>query len=88
MIVAPQASPVDLKALAVVAEQYPAAVVQRTGFLLEYVAEFVDVDVDLGDLHAVALQRGSRTRLRPSGPTGPLDERWNVIVNTPIEPDL
>lgn len=78
----------DLQALAVVAEQYPAAVVQRTGFLLEHVAEIVDVEVDFDDLHAVALHRTTRTRLRPSGPTGPLDERWNVIVNTPIEPDL
>ena len=78
----------DLAELAVVAEQYPAAVVQRTGFLLEHVAGIVDVEVDLVGLRAVALQRITRTRLRPSGPAGPLDERWNVIVNTQIEPDL
>lgn len=78
----------DVQALAEVAEQYPAAVVQRTGFLLEHVAGIVDVEVALEDLHTVALQRTTRTRLRPSGPTGPLDERWNVIVNTQIEPDL
>ena len=78
----------DLQALAVVAEQYPAAVVQRTGFLLEHVAGIVDVDVSLDALHAVAERRATRVRLRPSGPVGPLDERWNVVVNTPIEPDL
>ena len=78
----------DLAELAVVAEQYPAAVVQRTGFLLEHVAGIVDVEVDLVGLRAVALQRITRTRLRPSGPAGPLGERWNVIVNTQIAPDL
>lgn len=78
----------DLSALAVVAEQYPAAVVQRTGFLLEHVADIVDVDVSLDALHAVAERRATRVRLRPSGPAGPLDERWNVVVNSEIEPDL
>ena len=78
----------DLAALAAVVEQYPAAVVQRTGFLLDRVARVVDVEVDLDALHDVASRRLSRVRLRPSGPTGPLDDRWSILVNTPIEPDL
>ena len=78
----------DEHALASVAEQYPGAVVQRTGWLLERVAEVVGVDVALDNLRTVAQRRTSPSRLLPSGTTGPLDERWNVIVNTEIEPDL
>jgi predicted transcriptional regulator of viral defense system len=68
--------------------QYPGAVVQRTGWLLERAAGAVGVDVALDDLRAVAQQRTTPSLLLPSGPTGPVDERWNVIVNLEIEPDL
>lgn len=77
----------DMQSLAAVAEQYPSAVVQRTGWLLERVADIVDAEVALDGLHAVA-QRRTASRLLPSGTVGSLDERWNVIVNTEIEPDL
>lgn len=29
-----------------------------------------------------------RRRVAGSGPAGPLDQRWNIVVNTEIEPDL
>ncbi len=78
----------DTQALASVAEQYSGTVVQRAGWLLEKVASIVDVEVSLDALQTVAERRASSARLLPSGPTGPVDERWNVIVNTEIEPDL
>jgi predicted transcriptional regulator of viral defense system len=78
----------DVHALTEIADRYPAAVVQRTGYLIEHVAEIVGVAVDLDAFRAAALRRTSRVRQRPSGPTGKLDERWNVMVNADIEPDL
>lgn len=78
----------DGGALAEVAKQYPGAVVQRTGWLLEQAAEAVDVEVALDDLREVARRRPTPSLLLPSGPSGPVDDRWNVIVNTEIEPDL
>lgn len=78
----------DTQALASIAEQYPGAVVQRAGWLLEQVAGAVGVEVSLSALQTVAERRASPARLLPSGPTGRPDERWNVIVNTAIEPDL
>jgi len=75
--------------LAELATRYPIAVAQRTGWLLEFVANEVGQSVNLVQLLKVANSRTTPALLETSGPRrGPLDERWNVIVNGSIEPDL
>lgn len=79
----------DLDKLADVAAAYPAAVALRTGWLLEFVANEVGSTVDVDALHRVAGKRGTPAPLEAYGPRrGPVDERWNVIINGPVEPDL
>jgi predicted transcriptional regulator of viral defense system len=75
--------------LAQLATDYPAAVAQRTGWLLERVASEVGVEVDLAPLDAIARARLKPTPLAAAGTrTGPFNERWNIVVNTDVEPDL
>ena len=78
----------DAGALAGVAEAYPAAVAQRTGWLLEHVGDAVGAVPALDKLQAVARRRATPSLLLARGPRGIADDRWNVIVNTEIEPDL
>ncbi len=79
----------DPRRLADLATRYPVAVAQRTGWLLEFVANEVGRTVDLGRLVKVARSRITPATLETHGPRrGPLDERWNVIVNGTVEPDL
>ncbi|MFZ0491622.1 MAG: hypothetical protein WAM81_00320, partial [Acidimicrobiia bacterium] len=67
--------------LAEVAVGYPASVVQRTGWLLDYMAEQVDVRLDTEPLLPVASSRTTPTPLDPYfGRSGSLDPRWNVLV--------
>jgi predicted transcriptional regulator of viral defense system len=79
----------DPARLADLATGYPRAVAQRTGWLIERVAPEVGRSPDLELLRAVATIRSTPAPLASYGPhRGPIDERWNVIVNTPVEPDL
>lgn len=79
---------VDVSTLAEVSEDYPVAVRQRTGWMLDHVAGVLDRAIDLSSLEAV-VAGAERTPLLPSaGRSGPADPRWNVIVNTDVEPDL
>ena len=79
----------DLEALADLATAYPAAVAQRTGWLVELVAGEVGAVIELGPLARVAAMRSTPAPLEAHGPRrGHLDERWSVIVNGPVEPDL
>lgn len=79
----------DIKALARLATDYPIAVAQRTGWLLELVSHDLDRDVDLEPLRKIAATRSTPTPLASHASSrGPVDERWNVIVNDTIEPDL
>ena len=71
----------DVGRLAEVASGYPAAIVQRTGWLLDYMAGQVDVEVDTEPLVPLAALRATPTPLDPGhGRSGALDRRWNVIV--------
>ena len=75
--------------LAELATAYPAAVSQRAGWLLELVAGEVAVAVDLGPLEELARTRLKPTPLAASGRrTGPFNERWKILVNVDVEPDL
>lgn len=78
----------DFGALAAVAEHYPAAIAQRTGWLLDWLAGELGSTVRLDELHHVASQRTAPTPLVPGVSGGVLDDLWNVLVNTSIEPDL
>jgi predicted transcriptional regulator of viral defense system len=79
----------DVQRLAALAKDYPAAVSQRAGWLLELVAGELGAEVDLSPLAEVAHARLKPTPLAASGPhAGPINERWNIVVNTDVEPDL
>lgn len=79
---------VDVSALARVSADYPLAVRQRTGWMLEFVAQLLDRVIDLSSLSA-SIAGTERTPLLPSaGRSGRADPRWNVIVNTDVELDL
>jgi predicted transcriptional regulator of viral defense system len=71
----------DISRLAEIAASYPVSVVQRTGWVLDYMAEQVDVEVDTEPLLSLASARATPTPLDPGhGRSGTLDRRWNVIV--------
>lgn len=82
-------SKLDTAELARVAATYPASVAQRTGWLIDRAAREIGRDIDLDALSVVAAQRSKPTTLASGDePHGPHDRRWNIIVNTGVEPDL
>ena len=79
----------DIQALTAAAGTYPLAVVQRAGWLVDHVAGLLGIGVDTGSLVLLAAERTEPTALAAGGRrSGALDERWNVLVNTAVEPDL
>jgi len=77
----------DFQALAALADGYPASVGQRVGWLIDFMAEYVDVQASTEPLHR-RLSRSAAVMLDPSGPReGQVDERWHVIVNEEPQPD-
>jgi predicted transcriptional regulator of viral defense system len=79
----------DLDRLADLAGRYPAAVALRTGWLLDLVAGTVQREVDLDRLLAAAGNRATPAPLLAHRPRrGRVDDRWHVMVNGPVEPDL
>jgi predicted transcriptional regulator of viral defense system len=80
----------DIAQLVTVAERYPASVAQRTGWLLDFMADYMGTQVDTDALHDAvsASVRGAAVFLDPSGSrVGPVDERWNVVVNEDPQPE-
>lgn len=60
---------------------YPASVVQRTGWLIDYMAERMEVSIDTNPLLPLAAARTTPTPLDPYyGRVGTLAPRWNVLV--------
>ena len=79
----------DISRLASLAKDYPAAVPQRSGWLLERVADEIGAEIDLAPLEAVAHARLKPTPLAATGRhAGVFNERWNILVNTDVESDL
>jgi len=80
---------IDVQALATVAAGYPRTVLQRTGWLLQHMAEEVDGDIDLTPLRPLA-HRADNTVLDPRSASsdGDRDPAWHVIKNTDVEHDL
>lgn len=75
--------------LAEVGAIYPVAIRQRTGWLIESLLPGIDAEFDLTALEQSANGRAEPTPLAAAGRrAGPLDERWNVLVNIQVEPDL
>ena len=78
----------DPRALARQARDYSVAVAQRTGYLVGAMAESVDQQLDLTELEE-HVRSGSAVPLATHRDrVGARDERWKVIVNVEIEPDL
>lgn len=79
---------IDPQDLTELAPSYPVSVVQRAGWLLDFMANWKDVEVELDSLAHLA--SGQRTALlvpgRPS--VGVRDGRWNLIANDRPEPDV
>lgn len=79
----------DAKLLARSSLDYPVTVRQRTGWLIERATINVEVNFDMTPLAKAVADHFERTPLLASGPrSGELDGRWNVIINTEVEPDL
>lgn len=79
----------DGERLATVAGTYPFAVTQRAGWLLEFVAQEVGAEIGLDALRRAAAGRATPTTLVSHGARkGRIDERWNVVLNASVEPDL
>ena len=70
------------------ASAYPIANLRRLGWLLDH----LEADIDTDMLHArlgPGSDRRATTLLDPAGPRrGHADQRWGVIENTEVEPDL
>ncbi len=79
---------IDSKLLFDAATGYPASVVARTGWMIEFAAGHVDKQFDVEMLRRLASARVTPTLLDSQGPrTGELNNRWNLIVNSSVEVD-
>ncbi|MEK7410105.1 MAG: type IV toxin-antitoxin system AbiEi family antitoxin, partial [Actinomycetota bacterium] len=76
-------------ALAEIADLYRVAVRQRVGWLVDRVLPKVGLKFDLSALARTVRERAEPTPLDAAGRrAGHLDNRWNILVNTDVEPDL
>ncbi|MCC5952701.1 MAG: type IV toxin-antitoxin system AbiEi family antitoxin [Acidimicrobiia bacterium] len=79
---------IDVERLSDVAVGYPSSVVQRCGWLLDFMAERMELDLDTEPLADWVAGRRA-VRLEPwAGSEGERNDRWHVIVNATPEPDL
>jgi predicted transcriptional regulator of viral defense system len=79
---------IDPKLLGDAATGYPASVIARTGWIIEFAAGEVGKMFDVESLRSLASARVKPTLLDSQGlRTGELDHRWNLIVNSHIEVD-
>ena len=77
----------DPVALASVGAEYPVAVAQRSGYVIDFMAGETGVEFDTAPLQA--LVAGGRYRhLSSSGGDARRDPRWHLVVNADIEHDL
>ena len=72
---------INIAKLADAGGTFPVSVVQRTGWLIDYMAERIGATVDTTPLLRIATSRSTPTPLDPNfGRRGTLDPRWNVLV--------
>jgi len=79
---------IDPAVLAKEAAGYPTTVAQRAGFLTESMADLVGTSLDLRELEQLIQGSDSVPLASHRSDDGDRDNRWGVIVNTEIEPDL
>lgn len=79
---------IDPSVIAAEAAGYPTAVAQRAGYLIESMAELAGVSLDLSELERLIHGSESVPLVSHRDEAGERDDRWGVIVNTEIEPDL
>lgn len=81
-------SKLDMVELARVATTYPTSVARRTGWLVEHAAQATGTEAELEALATIAAHPSKPTLLASAGDLpGAYDQRWNIIVNTDVEPD-
>ena len=69
------------------AQGYPTSVAQRTGYLVELMANAAGIALDTEPLARV-VAHAPTTELDPHGPArGSRDARWRLDINTSVEPD-
>ncbi|WP_419926404.1 type IV toxin-antitoxin system AbiEi family antitoxin domain-containing protein [Candidatus Poriferisocius sp.] len=66
---------------------FPKAVVQRAGYLIDFMAHETNTGFDTGPLHKLVEDTRYRA-LSPSGGPGHRDPRWHITANTELEHDL
>jgi predicted transcriptional regulator of viral defense system len=77
-----------LDAVLALAGQYPAASLRRLGWLLDFVNSGLDTD-PLREVVEASGRGQSKDLLRPGGPRrGPHSQRWGIVENVAVEPDL
>lgn len=80
---------IDPATLADQSDHYPASVLHRAGWLLEHMADTVEVRINLDMLRQRVDRRLEPTPLIASEPRrGRVDTSWNVYLNADVEPDL
>jgi len=79
---------IDPAVLAKEAAGYPTAVAQRAGFLTESMADLVGTPLDLSDLKTLIQGAESVPLALHHSDGGERSNRWGVVVNSDIEPDL
>ena len=72
--------------MASVGAQYPKAVVQKAGYLVDFMADELGLEFDTEFLHELATGSRYRVLVPGSGP-GPHDPRWHIVANAEIEHD-
>jgi predicted transcriptional regulator of viral defense system len=78
----------DPRKLIEVARVFPVAVVQRVGYLVEFMSRETSTAINLDNL-ASRVAAADITELTPSLPAfGGRDQRWRLQPNTQIEHDL
>jgi len=76
-------------ALAGIADLYRVAVRQRVGWIIERAVARASSKFDLSTLARSVRERSEPTPLDASGRrAGKLNDRWNILVNSDVEPDL
>ena len=81
-----EASPPDIKELALLAAHYPASAVRRLGFLMEH---FTNVSA-LEPLKAISDSKNTSVSLLDphTGSIGTVDKYWNLKINREVSPDI
>ena len=79
---------ISIEKLVELSEQYPVATLQRTGYLMDAVAELIGVRTTTERLQKRMVGRETAPLIASQPRRGVIDQRWKVDVNGEVEPDL